>query len=43
MSKHAMEGLTDSLAAEMAPYGVEVSIVEPGSYNTEIFSPSNDH
>jgi NAD(P)-dependent dehydrogenase (short-subunit alcohol dehydrogenase family) len=37
MSKHAVEGFTDSLAAEMAPYGVEVSIVEPGTYNTEIF------
>jgi NAD(P)-dependent dehydrogenase (short-subunit alcohol dehydrogenase family) len=37
MSKHAVEGFTDSLAAEMAPYGVEVSIVEPGTYNTEIY------
>ena len=36
-SKHAVEGFTDSLAAEMAPYGVNVSIVEPGTYNTEIF------
>jgi len=37
MSKHAMEGFADSLAAEMAPYGVEVSIVEPGNYKTEIY------
>jgi NAD(P)-dependent dehydrogenase (short-subunit alcohol dehydrogenase family) len=37
MTKHAVEGFTDSLAAEMAPYGVEVSIVEPGTYNTEIY------
>jgi NAD(P)-dependent dehydrogenase (short-subunit alcohol dehydrogenase family) len=37
MSKHAVEGFTDSLAAEMAPYGVGVSIVEPGTYNTEIY------
>lgn len=37
MSKHAVEGFTDSLAAEMAPHGVHVSAVEPGSYNTEIF------
>jgi NAD(P)-dependent dehydrogenase (short-subunit alcohol dehydrogenase family) len=37
MSKHAIEGFTDSLAAEMAPLGVHVSVVEPGSYNTEIY------
>ena len=36
MSKHAIEGFTDSLAAEMAPLGVHVSAVEPGNYNTEI-------
>jgi NAD(P)-dependent dehydrogenase (short-subunit alcohol dehydrogenase family) len=36
MSKHAMEAFTDSLAQEMAPQGVLVSIVEPGNYNTEI-------
>lgn len=37
MSKHAMEAFTDSLAQEMAPHGVQVSIVEPGGYNSEIF------
>ena len=31
MSKHAVEAFTDSLAAEMAPLGVHVSVVEPGS------------
>lgn len=36
MSKHAMEAFTDSLALEMAPLGVQVSIVEPGNYNSEI-------
>jgi NAD(P)-dependent dehydrogenase (short-subunit alcohol dehydrogenase family) len=36
MSKHAMEAFGDSLAAEMEPLGVKVSIVEPGNYNTEI-------
>ena len=36
MSKHAMEAFTDSLAAEMAPLGVQVSIVEPGNYNSDI-------
>ncbi len=36
MSKHAMEAFTDSLAAQMAPVGVKVSIVEPGNYDSEI-------
>jgi NAD(P)-dependent dehydrogenase (short-subunit alcohol dehydrogenase family) len=36
MSKHAMEAFTDSLAEELAPVGVQVSLIEPGSYNSEI-------
>ena len=36
MSKHAIEAFTDSLATELAPLGVHVSVVEPGFYNTEI-------
>ena len=36
MSKHAIEGLTDSLAAQLADSGVQVSVVEPGNYNSEI-------
>src|SRR5262245_14208250 len=36
MSKHAIEGFTDSLAAELAPTGVYVSAIEPGNYRTEI-------
>lgn len=36
MSKHAVEAFTDSLAAEMQPQGVMVSVVEPGNYNSEI-------
>ena len=37
MSKHAIEAFTDSLAGELAPLGVQVSVVEPGSYKSEIF------
>ncbi|MGH8188308.1 MAG: SDR family oxidoreductase [Steroidobacteraceae bacterium] len=37
MSKHAIEGFTDSLAAELAPHGVHVSAIEPGNYKTEIY------
>jgi len=36
MSKHAIEAYTDSLAAEMAPLGVHVSVIEPGNYDSRI-------
>lgn len=36
MSKHALEAFGDSLAVDMAPLGVHVSLVEPGNYNSEI-------
>ena len=36
MSKHAIEAFGDTLAAEMAPLGVQVSLVEPGNYRSEI-------
>ncbi|MFQ5608932.1 MAG: SDR family oxidoreductase [Woeseiaceae bacterium] len=36
MSKHAVEAFTDSLAAELAPAGVHVSVVEPGNYKSRI-------
>lgn len=38
MSKHAVESFTDVLAAELAPFGVQVSIVEPGNYRSEIMT-----
>jgi NAD(P)-dependent dehydrogenase (short-subunit alcohol dehydrogenase family) len=36
MSKHAIEAFTDSLAYELEPLGVSVSVIEPGTYNTAI-------
>lgn len=36
MTKHAMEAFGDSLAGELEPLGVKVSLVEPGNYNSEI-------
>lgn len=33
-SKHAVEGLSDSLRRELAPHGVKVSVVRPGFINT---------
>ncbi|MEL6868831.1 MAG: SDR family NAD(P)-dependent oxidoreductase [Pseudomonadota bacterium] len=35
-SKHWIEALTDALAAEMAPHGVSVSVVEPGNFQSYI-------
>jgi NAD(P)-dependent dehydrogenase (short-subunit alcohol dehydrogenase family) len=42
MTKFAMEAFTDSLAAEMAPSGVTVNIVEPGSFKTPIWQKMAD-
>lgn len=36
MSKHALEAYTDALAAELEPFGVSVSAIEPGNYNSNI-------
>lgn len=38
MSKHAVEAYTDVLAMELEPFGVQVSVVEPGNYRSEIMS-----
>jgi len=37
MTKHALETYSATLARELAPSGVQVSIVEPGSYKSDIF------
>jgi NAD(P)-dependent dehydrogenase (short-subunit alcohol dehydrogenase family) len=36
-SKHGLEAMTDALRMEVAPYGVKVSLVEPGSFGTGIW------
>ena len=36
MSKFAIEAYTDSLAPEMERFGVQVSVIEPGNYRSEI-------
>jgi NAD(P)-dependent dehydrogenase (short-subunit alcohol dehydrogenase family) len=36
ISKHAVESYTDSLAAEMAKFDVQVSIIDPGNYNSRV-------
>ena len=34
-SKHAVEGWSDSLAAEVAPLGIRVTCIEPGPFRTD--------
>ena len=41
-SKHALEGLSDSLRRELAPYGVKVSLVRPGFINTPFGEPEQE-
>ena len=36
MSKHAVEAYGDALSAELARFGVKVSLIEPGNYRSEI-------
>jgi NAD(P)-dependent dehydrogenase (short-subunit alcohol dehydrogenase family) len=37
-SKYALEAMTDSLRMELRPFGVEVTIIEPGTIRTEFAS-----
>ncbi len=37
-SKHALEAVADSLRLELRPWGVEISIVEPGTIRTPIWT-----
>jgi NAD(P)-dependent dehydrogenase (short-subunit alcohol dehydrogenase family) len=41
-SKQALESVTDALRMETAPFGVKVSLVEPGSYDTGIWRTGAD-
>ncbi|BAY42779.1 short-chain dehydrogenase/reductase SDR [Scytonema sp. HK-05] len=41
-SKFAMEALTDALRMELQPWGIEVSIIEPGTVTTPIWEKSSD-
>jgi NAD(P)-dependent dehydrogenase (short-subunit alcohol dehydrogenase family) len=34
-TKHAVEGLSDSLSREVAPFGIKVTCVEPGPFRTD--------
>lgn len=34
-TKHAIEGMSDALRMELAPFGIDVAIIEPGGIKTE--------
>ena len=36
-TKFALEGVADALAAEVAPFGITVMVVEPGAFRTNLF------
>ena len=42
-SKWALEGLSESLAQEVAPFGIKVTLVEPGGFSTDWSGPSAKH
>jgi NAD(P)-dependent dehydrogenase (short-subunit alcohol dehydrogenase family) len=42
-SKWALEGLSQSLAQEVAPFGIHVTLIEPGGFSTDWAGPSAKH
>jgi NAD(P)-dependent dehydrogenase (short-subunit alcohol dehydrogenase family) len=42
-SKHALEGLSDALRRELLIYGIDVSIVEPGTTKTPIINKASEY
>ena len=42
-SKHALEAFADVLRVELAPWGMSVSIVEPASVKTAIWTKGAEH
>lgn len=40
-TKFAVEGFSESLAPELAPFGIQVTAVEPGAFRTDFLDPSS--
>lgn len=41
-SKYAIEGMSDALRVELKPFGVQVSVIEPGKIDTPLWQKSAD-
>ncbi|WP_213989171.1 oxidoreductase [Sodalis sp. dw_96] len=41
MTKFAVEGLSETLFKELAPFGIGVTVVEPGAFRTDFRSPNS--
>jgi NAD(P)-dependent dehydrogenase (short-subunit alcohol dehydrogenase family) len=42
-SKWALEGFSQSLSQEVAPFGIHVTLIEPGGFGTDWAGPSSRH
>ncbi|MCR9270795.1 MAG: SDR family oxidoreductase [Henriciella sp.] len=42
-SKFALEAMSEQMAYELVPHGVDVTIIQPGGYPTKIWSNNNDN
>jgi NAD(P)-dependent dehydrogenase (short-subunit alcohol dehydrogenase family) len=40
-TKFAVEGFSESLAQELAPFGIHVTIIEPGPFRTDFLTPES--
>ncbi|MBW3127175.1 SDR family NAD(P)-dependent oxidoreductase [Hymenobacter profundi] len=41
IAKYAVVGLSETLAAEVSPFGIRVTVVGPGAFRTNFFSPGS--
>ena len=41
-TKHALEAVTDGLRGEMSPFGISVSLIQPGFILTEFLDVANN-
>ena len=39
ITKHGVEAFSDALRREMRPWGVMVSVIEPGGFKTNLLNP----